>query len=123
MVNVLVVEDEPDVADLVEDALVEAGFSVTVAHDDRTAFQKLELEPRSFAAIVTDINLGAGVTGFDIARRARLLNDEIKVIYISGQGPHSEQFSVDAALMIDKPFRPRELADQIAVLVRGVRRA
>ncbi|HEV7386020.1 MAG TPA: response regulator, partial [Phenylobacterium sp.] len=94
MVNVLVVEDEPDVADLVEDALVEAGFSVTVAHDDRTAFQKLELEPRSFAAIVTDINLGAGVTGFDIARRARLLNDEIKVIYISGQGPHSEQFSV-----------------------------
>jgi DNA-binding response OmpR family regulator len=123
MVNVLVVEDESDIADLVEDALVEAGFSVTVAHDDRTAFQQLEREPRSFAAIVTDINLGAGVTGFDIARRARLLNDEIKVIYISGQGPHSEQFSVDAALMIDKPFRPRELAEQIAVLVQGIGRA
>jgi DNA-binding response OmpR family regulator len=123
MVNVLVVEDERDVADLVEDALIEAGFSVTVAHDDRTAVQTLEREPRSFAAIVTDINLGAGVTGFDIARRARLLNNEIKVIYISGQGPHSEQFSVDAALMIDKPFRPRELAEQIAVLMQGVARA
>ncbi len=123
MVNVLVVEDESDVADLVEDALKEAGFSVTVAHDDRTALQKLEREPRSFAAIVTDINLGAGVTGFDVARRARFLNDEIKVIYISGQGPHSEQFSVDAALMIDKPFRPRDLAEQIAVLVQGIARA
>ena len=122
MVNVLVVEDEPEVADLVEDALKEAGFSVTVAHDDRSAFQKLEREPRSFAAIVTDINLGAGVTGFDIARRARSLNDEIKVIYISGQGPHSKQFSVDAALMIDKPFRPSDLAEQIAVLVHGVAR-
>jgi DNA-binding response OmpR family regulator len=122
MLNVLVVEDEPEVADLVEDALKEAGFSVTVAHDDRTAFRTLEREPRSFAAIVTDINLGAGVTGFDIARRARLLNDEIQVVYISGQGPHSEQFGVDAALMIDKPFRPRELAEQIAVLVRGVAR-
>nr|MEA2799029.1 hypothetical protein [Phenylobacterium sp.] len=123
MVNVLVVEDELDVADLVEDALREAGFTVTVAHDDRTAFQKLEREPRSFAAIVTDINLGAGVTGFDIARRARILNEEIKVIYISGQGPHSDQFSVEAALMIDKPFRPRELAEQIALLMQGVARA
>ena len=123
MVHVLVVEDEPDIADLVEDALKEAGFSVTVAHDDRTAFRTLEREPRSFAAIVTDINLGAGVTGFDIARRARLLNGEIQVIYISGQGPHSVQFSVEAALMVDKPFHPRELAEQIAVLVQGVGRA
>src|ERR1700750_1045485 len=89
MVNVLVVEDEPEVAELVEDALVEAGIFVTVAPDDRTAFQKLEGEPRSFAAIVTDINLGPGVTGFDIARRARSLNEAIKVVYISGQGPHS----------------------------------
>jgi DNA-binding response OmpR family regulator len=123
MFNVLVVEDEPEIADLVEDALVEAGFNVTIAHDDRTAFRTLEREPRSFAAIVTDINLGAGVTGFDIARRARLLNDEIQVIYISGQGPHSDQFSVEAALMIDKPFRPRELAEQIALLLQGVARA
>jgi DNA-binding response OmpR family regulator len=123
MVNVLVVEDEPAVADLVEDALLEAGFSVTVAHDDRTAFRTLEREPRNFAVIVTDINLGAGVTGFDIARRARSLNDEIKVVYISGQGPHSDQFSVEAALMIDKPFRPRELAEQIALLVHDLPRA
>ena len=45
--------------------------------------------------MVTDINLGRGVTGFDIARRARELNGAIKVIYISGQGPHLGQFSVD----------------------------
>ncbi|MDB5437264.1 MAG: CheY-like receiver [Phenylobacterium sp.] len=119
MFNVLVVEDEPDIAELVEDALVEAGFCVTVAHDDRTAFQKLEGEPRSFAAIVTDINLGPGVTGFDIARRARLLNKAIKVVYISGQGPHSGQFSVEAALMVAKPFNPRELAEQLAVFMQG----
>ncbi|HEX4712543.1 response regulator transcription factor [Phenylobacterium sp.] len=119
MVNVLVVEDEPEVAALVEDALVEVGFCVTVAHDDRTAFQRLEGEPRSFAAIVTDINLGPGVTGFDIARRARSLNEAIKVVYISGQGPHSDQFGVEAALTVDKPFEPRRLAEQIATFVRG----
>ena len=114
MVNVLLVEDELQVAELTRDALADAGFRVTVATDDITAFRSLEREARSFAAVVTDINLGAGVTGFDIARRARLLNGGIKVIYISGQGPHAEQFSVSDAMMVAKPYDPRDLAQQVA---------
>lgn len=116
MVNVLLVEDEPQVAELTREALADAGFDVTVACDDRTAYRALE-EARSFAAVVTDINLGLGTTGFDIARRARQLNGAIKVIYISGQGPHSDQFCVDKALTVAKPFLPRDLAEQIAAFI------
>jgi len=119
MVQVLLVEDEPEVAELTRDALADAGFSVIVANDDRSAYRALEGEPRSFAALVTDINLGAGLTGFDIARRARELNREIKVIYISGQGPHPGRFSVADALMVTKPFAPRELAEQIVAFVEA----
>jgi DNA-binding response OmpR family regulator len=119
MSHVLLVEDERQVAELTRDAMVDAGLSVTVAHDDRAAYRMLGGGPRSFAALVTDINLGAGVTGFDIARRARELNRGIKVIYISGQGPHPGRFSVVGALMIAKPFAPRELAEQIVAFVEG----
>lgn len=119
MVHVLLVEDEPQVAELTRDAFADAGFSVTVALNDRAAFHALEGEARSFAAVVTDINLGRGVTGFDIARRARQLNGAIKVIYISGQGPHSDQFRVDEALTIEKPFQPRELAQQVAAFIES----
>jgi DNA-binding response OmpR family regulator len=119
MVNVLLVEDEPQVAEVTCDALREAGFSVTVAFNDQAAYRTLEREARSFAALVTDINLGRGVTGFDIARRARQLNGTIKIIYISGQGPHAQKFSVADALMVEKPFRPQELAEQVAAFLEG----
>jgi DNA-binding response OmpR family regulator len=119
MVSVLLVEDEREVAELTREALADAGFSVTVALDDRTAYQTLEHEARSFAAVVTDINLGTGVTGFDVARCARRLNEHIKVIYISGQGPHSDQFSVDQALTVEKPYDPRTLARQVAAFIDG----
>jgi DNA-binding response OmpR family regulator len=117
MVSVLLVEDEPEVAEVTCEALTEAGFHVTVAMDDKAACQTLAREARSFAAMITDINLGAGVTGFDIARLARQLNRGIKVVYISGQGPHLGQFSVSGALMVDKPFQPQELAAQVIALV------
>jgi DNA-binding response OmpR family regulator len=119
MVHVLLVEDELKVAELTRDALAEAGFRVTVALDDRMAYRVLEREPSSFTAVVTDINLGAGVTGFDIARHARLLNGEIKVVYISGEGPHADQFRVDGALMVAKPYDPRDLAARVAAFVEA----
>ena len=117
MPDVLLVEDEPEVAELVQDALVEAGLSVSVAHSDRVAYEKLEREPRSFVALVADINLGAGTTGFDVARRARQLNPSLKVVYITGQAAHLARFGVDDAVMFPKPFEPRELAEQVMILL------
>jgi hypothetical protein len=38
---------------------------------------------------------------------------------MSGQGPHRGQFSVDRALTLEKPCRPRELAEQIAAFIEG----
>jgi len=116
MTSVLLVEDEPDVAELVEEALVDAGFDVTVANGDLQAFRALD-EPRSFAAIVTDINLGVGVTGFDVAREARRRNCEIKVVYITGHAAHLSKFGVEDALMFPKPFDVSELADQVRMLI------
>ncbi|MDB5467781.1 MAG: response regulator [Phenylobacterium sp.] len=120
MTNVLLVEDEREVADLVQDALADAGFEVTVAYNDDEAYQRLAAEGRSFTVLVADINLGSGTTGFDVARRARQLNSDLKVVYITGQAAHLSRFGVDDALMFPKPFDPRELADQVSLLVAGV---
>lgn len=117
MTSVLLVEDEPDVAELVEEALADVGLDVKVALDDRSALAALEGEARSFAALVTDINLGVGVTGFDVARKARQLNGEIKVVYITGHAAHLSKHGVEDALMFPKPFSAVELADQVRMLL------
>ena len=82
MTSVLVVEDENDVLEIVREALERRGLEVRTADSDRSAFSILEAEPRSFDVLVADINLGEGVTGFDIARRARQLQPDLQVVYI-----------------------------------------
>ena len=118
MPSVLLVEDEADVAALMGDALEEVGLDVTVAHDDRMAYEVLGRGAPSFAAIVIDLNLGPGVTGFDVARRARQLNAHIKVIYVTGDDSQVSRFGVDQSLTVRKPVAPAALATAVADFIR-----
>lgn len=117
MADILVVEDEPDVAELVYEALVAKGFKVTLALGDRAALAALDEDAGRFEALVADINLGPGVTGFDVARHARRLNRTIKVVYITGHAAHLARFGVDEGVMFPKPFNASELADEVAALL------
>lgn len=117
MASVLLVEDEPDVRDLIADALEEGGLSVCCAGDDRSAYAILAAEARSFSVLVADINLGEGTTGFDVARRARALNPDLQVVYISGQATQLDRFGVEGGELVLKPFTPREMVDRIRGLM------
>ncbi|HVI34308.1 response regulator [Phenylobacterium sp.] len=119
MTTVLLVEDEADVRELIEDAFADRGFEVRSADTDTRAYQLLEQQAPVIDVLVADINLGAGTTGFDVARRARQLRPELKVVYITGHAAHLDRFGVDGAVMFPKPFNPRELADQVAGLLDG----
>jgi DNA-binding response OmpR family regulator len=113
MADVLLVEDEHDMAARLQGALAGAGFAVTVAHTDDEAHDCLERAGAAFAILVTDIDLGAGVTGFDIARRARQLNPGLTVIYLTGDAGDLARFGVEGALLFPKPFDPLVLADRL----------
>ena len=117
MAAVLLVEDEADVADLIAEALEDAGLAVTTVLSDQAAYAVLDEGARTFDALVADINLGVGTTGFDVARRARSLNDGIKVVYITGQAAQLNRFGVEDGVMFPKPFSARELAGRVRALL------
>jgi CheY-like chemotaxis protein len=117
MRQILLVEDETFIAEMIQDALEDRGLEVTSTHTDRSAYALLEGEARSFAVLIADINLGPGTTGFDVARRARELHPDLKVVYISGHAAHLQKQGVEGSLMFPKPFYPDELADQILALM------
>ena len=77
--RVLVVEDEIAHQDILESALEDGGFSVAKATTGEEALVMLDAEDAKYRAVITDVNLGsAKVTGWQVAKRAREKNSELK---------------------------------------------
>lgn len=111
---VLLVDDDPIIALVTRDALEERGYQVVSAGCAAEAVEIMS-EPRSWAGLVTDIDLGPGEDGFAVARAARARHPDLAVVFISGheQGRYSVH-GVQPSLFIAKPFDPRRVADALA---------
>ena len=112
-VSVLVVEDDPHVRLMLDELLNDQGLDVWSVPDDLSAYQVLSQEARRFAVLLTDINLGAGSDGFDVARRARCLNADIKVIFISAFPVAPERFASEGGVFLSKPLDLPVLAQMV----------
>jgi CheY-like chemotaxis protein len=89
--------------------LRESGFDVIEARSYTEACAEIERRPR-LAALVTDIQLGVGPDGLAIARRARLANPKIPVVYMSGtELRRYASEGVDNSRFIPKPFSPDQV--------------
>ena len=114
---VLYVEDELITQASVAAALRDAGFSVTTADNGADAIDLLEAGTEPFRGIITDINLGEGFDGWEVARRARGLSDAIAIVYVSGASKGDwTSLGVPRSVMIAKPFAPM----QIVVAISGL---
>ena len=113
---VLVVEDESLVRELVEEALTEVGASVATASSSPEALTILEQRSFQPDVLVTDINLGSGADGFELARTARVRAPGMKVVYITGHAAHLAGGGVPGSLMFPKPFMPEQLAAAVMKL-------
>jgi CheY-like chemotaxis protein len=68
----LVVEDNPLIQAVVQDALTDAGYDVTLASTGDEAIAKLDVTGPDVGALITDVDLPPGkLTGWDVARHAR----------------------------------------------------
>jgi DNA-binding response OmpR family regulator len=117
--TVLYVEDEPLIRELSVLALEDAGFEVVVAVNGSAALKVLTKDGEPFSVVVTDINLGQGPDGWEVAKRARELNGTLPVIYVTGAGGHDWQTKgVPDGIMIGKPFTPDHLVAVVESVLR-----
>jgi DNA-binding response OmpR family regulator len=121
--SVLFVEDEGLIRELNAEELAEAGFGVVVVESGDDALEALDGDADPFRALVTDVNLGEGADGWDVGKRARELDNEIPVIYMSGASAHEWQTKgVPNSVMLDKPFTPSQLVAAIRRLLKNMGR-
>jgi DNA-binding response OmpR family regulator len=117
--TVLYVEDEPLIREISVLALEDAGFEVVVAENGRAALNALAKDALPISAVVTDINLGQGPNGWEVAKRARELHDALPVIYVTGaDGQDWRTKGAQHSVMIGKPFTPDQLVAAVGSLLR-----
>ena len=106
--HVLFVEDEPDLRSIMQDALADHGYEVTMASDGREALEKLGSGP-SFSHVVTDVSMPRGISGLEVAARALRQQPRPRVVVASGfQRSQLEQLP-EGAYFLPKPYRIRQL--------------
>ena len=119
--RILLVEDEPTIAEIVEFALASEGFQVawrTLARDAET-----ELAAETHDLLILDIGLPDG-SGLELLKSIRRGSD-IPVLILSARNAELDRvlgLELGADDYVSKPFSPRELAARVkAILKRSAR--
>jgi DNA-binding response OmpR family regulator len=114
----LLVEDEVLIQEMLDTEFTEAGFEVAAVSSGTQALAELNADATRFKAIVTDIRLGAGPKGWDVADRARELVATMPIVYISGDSAHEwASKGVSNSVMVSKPFTPAQIITAVSTLL------
>lgn len=119
-VVILVVEDEQEIRDLLEEALSDGEFDPAITASGEEAITLLHGDIARYRALTTDINLIGRLTGWDVARRARELNPDIPVVYMTGAaGSEWASQAVPNSVLLNKPFAPAQVLTAVAHLLNA----
>ena len=120
--QILIVEDDPNLASMVQDFLTEEGFQIEVEKNGLSAVGRILSHP--YQAIVLDINL-PGMNGFDVCRKVRDQFDG-PIIVLTARGDEIDEvvaLDVGADDFMSKPVRPRALLARLKSHLRRADRA
>lgn len=121
--KVLLVEDDAEVRAVVQRFLAGLGAEVTLAASAEQALPLL-VESAGFALLLSDIALGPGMRGTELAAQARARLPAIAVLLMSGYSEDliaADRDSPPDWELLQKPFGRDELAAAMARLLRLVR--
>jgi PAS domain S-box-containing protein len=118
---VLLVEDDAEVRQVMRRFLEALGCAVTEAASGEQAMLLLDAG-RRFALLLSDIALGAGMRGTELAARAQAFRPELAVVLMSGYSAElldADRDSPAAWELVQKPCTREELAGAIARVLGG----
>jgi CheY-like chemotaxis protein len=113
---VLVVDDEEDVRAIAVEILISAGYRALEAGNAVEAIRLLA--EHDIDLLFTDVAM-PGLSGFALAREAKKLQPELRVMYTTGfvpaQGWDTERYGA----VVRKPYRAQHLAAEVKKALRA----
>lgn len=117
---VLIVEDDPNTARLVQTYLEREGFATLIAHDGRRALEMADRHQPLF--VILDLML-PGIDGWDVCRRLRAKSN-VPILMLTARQEEIDRImglSLGADDYVVKPFSPRELVERVKAILRRTR--
>ncbi len=111
----LIVEDDADVLAVAVDLFRTLGYEVLTAADGPSALQLLESDTH-IDVLFSDVVMPSGLNGIQLARRARKLRPELKILLASGYPMAAlakDHGSLEEFAFVSKPYRWTELAAKL----------
>lgn len=111
--TILIVDDEPDLLDLLKEVLEMHDYAVFAAGSGSEAFALWEKHSAQIDLIVADLTLPEKVSGVALGEKLRSQKAGLKLIYTSGHERAfvAEKYALPAdANFLKKPFNPDALA-------------
>jgi DNA-binding response OmpR family regulator len=119
MKQILVVDDEPEIARIVRDYLAAAGFGVTVAADGESALAAARAGRPDL--VILDLGLPRR-DGLDVLRELRRIGD-VPVVVLTARGEETDRIvglELGADDYVVKPFSPKELVARVRAILRRI---
>jgi two-component system alkaline phosphatase synthesis response regulator PhoP len=122
--TILIVDDEPQIVELVSDYLKQAGYRALTARDGQTALTLARHERPDL--IVLDLMLPGGMDGLEVCRRLRRdpVSADVPIIMLTARTEETDRLiglELGADDYVTKPFSPREVVARVRAVLRRAR--
>lgn len=122
MARILVIDDQPDVREVIQNILEECGHSVVVAAEGREGLDFYSKCPAD--VVITDLHM-PGMNGLDTVRALRERSSKVKIIAMSGADTYMVETNLQSSVIngadqtLLKPFRVRDIVNAVELVLSG----
>jgi DNA-binding NtrC family response regulator len=121
LARLLIVDDDPDIVQVLKMGLVKNGFLVEAFTNPQEALQSFKSDAESYCLVVSDIRMPS-LSGIQLSKKVKEINPNVKVVLMTAFEIRDNEFSkVFPSTQVDgfvqKPIGIKDLTDKILSLI------